>query len=149
MTTVYDIPADIFIRQVAEELKKNPQIQPPDWAAFAKTGVHKEMPPENEDWWYVRTASVFRRVYTDGPVGTQRMRSIYGGKRNRGPAPSQFRRGSGSVIRKILQQLEAAGFVSHGSAGRTVTAAGRSFLDNVANNVKPQVSGISPGIAKY
>ena len=57
MTTVYDIPADILIRQVAEELKKNPQIQPPDWAAFAKTGVHKEMPPENDDWWYVRQRS--------------------------------------------------------------------------------------------
>ncbi len=35
MTTVYDIPADMLIRQVAEELEKNSQIQPPDWAAFA------------------------------------------------------------------------------------------------------------------
>ena len=51
--------------------------------------------------------------------------------------------------RKIFQQLEAAGYVAHTSEGRMVTAAGRSFLDNVANNVKSQVSGISPGIAKY
>lgn len=149
MTTVYDIPADMLIRQVAEELKKNPQIQPPDWAAFAKTGVHKEMPPENDDWWYVRAASVFRRVYIDGPVGTQKMRSIYGGKRNRGSAPGQFRRGSGSIIRKVLQQLEAAGYVSHTSEGRTVTAAGRSFLDNVAHGLKAEAAGTAPGLAKY
>ena len=149
MTTVYDIPADMLIRQAAEELKKNPASQPPDWADFVKTGVHKEMPPENDDWWYVRAAAVFRRIYTDGPVGTQRMRSIYGGKHDRGSAPSRFKRGSGSIVRKIFQQLEAAGYVAHTSEGRTVTAAGRSFLDNVANNVKPQVSGITPGIAKY
>ncbi|NLZ31123.1 MAG: 30S ribosomal protein S19e [Methanomicrobiales archaeon] len=149
MTTVYDIPADMLIRQVAEELKKNPQIQPPDWAAFAKTGVHKQMPPENDDWWHVRAASIFRRVYTDGPVGTQRMRSIYGGKRDRGSAPSQFRRGSGSVVRKILQQLEAAGYVSHTSEGRIVTAAGRSFLDGVAHTLKAEAAGVAPGLEKY
>ncbi|WP_292517224.1 30S ribosomal protein S19e [Methanoculleus sp.] len=149
MTTVYDIPAELFIRQVAEELKKNAQIQPPDWANFAKTGVHKEMPPENDDWWYVRAAAVFRRIYTDGPVGAQRMRSAYGGKRDRGSAPSQFRKGSGSIVRKVFQQLEAAGYVSHGSEGRTVTAAGRSFLDNIANGLKAQVAETAPGIAKY
>jgi small subunit ribosomal protein S19e len=149
MTTVYDIPADMFIRQVAEELKKNPQIQPPDWAAFAKTGVHREMPPENDDWWYVRTAAVFRRVYTDGPVGAQRMRSIYGGKRDRGSAPGQFRRGSGSIVRKVFQQLEAAGYVSHTSEGRLVTAAGRSFLDNIANGLKAQAAENAPGLLKY
>ena len=149
MTTVYDIPADMLIRQVAEELKKNSQIQPPDWAAFAKTGVHKEMPPENNDWWYVRAASVLRRIYTDGPVGIERMRSIYGGKRNRGPAPSQFRKGSGAIIRTIFQQLEAAGYVSHGKEGRTVTAAGRSFLDNTADGLKAQATAIAPGLAKY
>lgn len=149
MTTVYDIPVDMLIRQVAEELKKNPQIQPPDWAAFVKTGVHKQMPPENDDWWYVRAASIFRRVYVEGPIGTQRMRSIYGGKRDRGPAPARFRRGSGSIIRKILQQLESADYVSHTSEGRIVTAAGRSFLDGIAHGLKAEAAEIAPGIAKY
>ncbi|HQD25118.1 MULTISPECIES: 30S ribosomal protein S19e [Methanoculleus] len=149
MTTVYDIPAEMLIRQVAEELKKNPQIQPPDWAAFAKTGVHREMPPENEDWWYVRAAAIFRRIYTDGPVGIQRMRSAYGGKRDRGSAPNQFRRGSGSIVRKVFQQLEAAGYVSHTTEGRVVTPAGRSFLDNVANSLKAQAAETAPGLARY
>ncbi|MDI6866370.1 30S ribosomal protein S19e [Methanoculleus sp.] len=149
MTTVYDIPADMFIRQVAEELKKNQQIQPPDWAAFAKTGVHKQMPPENEDWWYVRAASVLRRVYTDGPVGTQRMRSAYGGKRDRGSSPYQFRRGSGSIVRKIFQQLEAAGYVTRSSEGRTITPAGRSFLDNVAHSLKREAAEVAPQLANY
>jgi small subunit ribosomal protein S19e len=149
MTTVYDIPADMFIRQVAEELKNTPQIQPPDWAAVAKTGVHREMPPEDPDWWYVRAASVLRRVYVDGPVGIQRMRSFYGGKRDRGSNPYHFRKGSGSILRKILQQLEAAGYVAQNKDGRVVTAAGRSFMDNVANGMKAQAIEVAPGLAKY
>ena len=139
MTTVYDIPAEQLIRKAAEELKKRSEIQPPAWAAFSKTGVHKEMPPEDPDWWFIRAAAVLRRVYVDGPVGVQRMRSFYGGAKNRGSRPNAFRRGSGSVLRKVLQQLEAAGLIVHEKAGRRVSPAGRAFLDNLSHGVKTEV----------
>jgi len=135
MTTVYDVPADRFIRTLAEELKNKPEIVPPDWAAFAKTGVHKEMPPEDPDWWFVRVASIMRRVYIDGPIGVERMRTFYGGKKDRGSKPSKFRKGSGSILRKSLQQLEAAGFIQHDKAGRKVSPEGASFMDGVANKM--------------
>ena len=136
MTTVYDVPADHIIRRVAEELKKRKEIVPPEWAAFAKTGVHKEMPPEDPDWWFIRAAAVLRRVYVDGPLGVERMRSFYGGKKNRGSRPNAFRKGSGSILRKALQQLEAAGLIIHDKTGRKVSPAGMSFLDNLSQEVK-------------
>ena len=136
MTTVYDASADHLIRKVAEELKKRKEITPPPWAAFAKTGAHKEMPPEDPDWWYVRVAAVLRRVYVDGPLGVERMRSFYGGKKNRGSKPNAFRKGSGSILRKSLQQLEAAGLVIHDKTGRRVSPAGMAFLDNMAHDAK-------------
>ena len=136
MTTVYDVPADHIIRRVAEELKKRKEIVPPEWAAFAKTGVHKEMPPEDPDWWFTRAAAVLRRVYIDGPLGVERMRSFYGGKKNRGSRPNAFRKGSGSILRKALQQLEAAGLIIHDKTGRKVSPAGMSFLDNLSQEVK-------------
>jgi len=136
MTTVYDVPADHIIRRVALELKKRKEIVPPEWAAFAKTGVHKEMPPEDPDWWFTRAASVLRRVYVDGPLGIERMRSFYGGKKNRGSRPNAFRKGSGSILRKSLQQLEAAGLVIHDKTGRRISPAGMSFLDNLSQEVK-------------
>lgn len=139
MTTVYDIPTEQLIRKAAEELKKRSEIQPPAWAAFSKTGVHKEMPPEDPDWWFIRAAAVLRRVYVDGPVGVQRMRSFYGGAKNRGSRPNAFRRGSGSVLRKVLQQLEAAGLIVHEKAGRRVSPAGRAFLDALSHSVKTEV----------
>jgi small subunit ribosomal protein S19e len=135
MTTVYDVPADHLIRKVAEELKKRQEIKPPAWAAFAKTGVHKEMPPEDPDWWFIRAAAVLRRVYVDGPLGVERMRSFYGGNKNRGSKPNAFRKGSGSILRKALQQLEAAGLIIHDKTGRRVSPAGMSYLDNVAKEV--------------
>jgi small subunit ribosomal protein S19e len=136
MTTVYDVPADHIIRRAAEELKKRKEIVPPAWAAFAKTGVHKEMPPENPDWWFIRAAAVLRRVYVDGPLGVERMRSFYGGNKNRGSKPNAFRKGSGSILRKSLQQLEAAGLVIHDKTGRRVSPEGMKFLDNLSQDVK-------------
>src|SRR5208337_422321 len=136
MTTVYDVPADHIIRAVAEELKKRKEITPPAWAAFAKTGVHKEMPPEDPDWWFIRVAAVLRRVYVDGPIGVERMRSFYGGNKNRGSRPNAFRKGSGSVLRKAVQQLEAAGLIVHDKVGRKVSPAGMAFLDAFAQEVK-------------
>jgi len=135
MTTVYDVPADHIIRRVAEELKKRKEIVPPAWAAFAKTGVHKEMPPEDPDWWFTRAAAVLRRVYVDGPLGVERMRSFYGGKKNRGSKPNAFRKGSGSILRKSLQQLEAAGLIIHDKTGRRVSPEGMKFLDNLSQEV--------------
>lgn len=149
MTTAFDVPADMLIRQVAEELKKRPEFTPPAWAAFAKTGVHKEMPPEDPDWWFVRAAAVLRRVYVDGPIGVERMRSFYGGKQDRGSKPSKFRKGSGSVLRKSLQQLEKAGFVLHDKTGRRVSPEGASFIDGIAHSLKPSVSKNIPELAKY
>ncbi|WP_321506876.1 30S ribosomal protein S19e [uncultured Methanoregula sp.] len=136
MTTVYDVPADHIIRRTAEELKKRKEIVPPAWAAFAKTGVHKEMPPEDPDWWFTRAAAVLRRVYVDGPLGVERMRSFYGGNKNRGSRPNAFRKGSGSVLRKALQQLEAAGLIIHDKTGRRISPEGMKFLDNLSQEVK-------------
>lgn len=149
MTTVYDIPPDLLIRKVAGELKELDVIEAPDWAGFAKTGVHKEMPPKDENWWYVRAASVLRRVYIDGPVGVQRLRTFYGGKQDRGSMPYSFRKGSGSITRKILQQLEKAGYIENTSEGRVVSSSGRSFIDGVANSLKDNVAESYPAIMKY
>jgi len=136
MTTVYDVPADKLVPLVATELKGRPELAPPAWAEFAKTGVHKEMPPEDPDWWFIRGAAVLRRVYIDGPVGVERMRTFYGGRKNRGSRPNRFKKGSGSVIRELLQQLETAGLVVKDKGGRKASPAGMAFLDGIAHQLK-------------
>jgi small subunit ribosomal protein S19e len=97
--------------------------------------VHRQLPPAQPDWWYTRCASVLRRIYIDGPVGVQRLRSLYGGRRNRGVRPDRHERAGGAIIRNSLQQLEKAGYVKSVKEGRVVTPAGMSFLDKVATEM--------------
>lgn len=143
MPTIYDVDAQDLIEKAAEEMKKIPEIKPPIWAAFVKTGMHKERPPMNNDWWYLRTASVLRTVYRLGPVGVQKLRDKYGGKKNRGVKKEHFYKGSGNILRKSLQQLEKAGFVKFAEKGvhkgRVITPKGKSFLDKIATQIIGQV----------
>lgn len=128
-----------FIEICREELKKIEQIKPPEWSRFAKSGVHRKYPPQQEDWWYTRAASMLRRIYLDGPVGVLRLRTYYGGRKERGHKPEKFRRAGGSGVRKILQQLEAAGFVEKGKTGkkgRVVSEKGEKFLKKIVSGVK-------------
>lgn len=149
MTTVFDVPAAEMINKLAGILKENEKIVPPEWAGNVKTGVHKELPPTNEDWWYVRCAAVLRKIYTDGPIGIERLRSVYGGKKDNGSQPFHKAKGSGSIARKSVQQLEAAGFLQKVKDGRTVSAKGRSMMDNAAHELKQELLEKIPELAKY
>lgn len=133
----YDVSPIELNEKVAEELKKIETIKPPVWSAFVKTGAHKERPPaDTEGWWFMRAAAVLRSVATLGPVGVSKLRTKYGGKRRRGMAYPEFRRGSGSVLRKVLQQLDKAGLTKFKEKGvhkgRVVTPKGMSLLDKTA-----------------
>lgn len=149
MTTVFDIPANALITKAADELKNESEIKAPEWSEYVKTGVHKQMPPENPDWWYIRSAAVLRRIYVDGPIGVERMRSVYGGMQDRGSRPSHFRKGSGSIARKVMQQLETAGYLEKVTGGRNVSAKGRKFLDNIAHSLKEEAIKAAPSLDKY
>lgn len=149
MTTVYDVPADKLIEKTAEALAENTSVNPPDWAMFVKTGVHNERPPEQANWWYLRAASLLRRVYIDGPVGTQRLRSFYGGKKNRGVRPGKKMPSGGAIIRTILKQLQDAGYVESKPQGRIISAQGRSFIDNISYDVKKECVEDIPELSIY
>ncbi|RMF55842.1 30S ribosomal protein S19e [Candidatus Woesearchaeota archaeon] len=139
MVNIYEVPVNDFIERLAEELKKLEQIKAPDWSIFVKTGRHKERPPAREDWWHVRCAAVLRSVYKLGPIGVSKLRRKYGGKKNRGHKPEHSYPGSGSIARKALQQLEAAGLVKQHEKGvhkgRVITPKGVSLLEKTASKM--------------
>ncbi|MHA1410391.1 MAG: 30S ribosomal protein S19e, partial [Candidatus Odinarchaeia archaeon] len=111
------------------------EIKPPSWALFVKTSAHKQRAPDDKEWWYTRSASVLRRVYVRGPVGVSRMRTVYGGRKNRGSKPEHFFKSSGTIIRNIFKQLEDAGLIKKTEKGRVITPKGRSLIDKTAYNI--------------
>ncbi len=149
MATVYDVPPKRLIEKLSEVLKETDGIEPPQWAPFVKTGVHKEKAPIQEDWWYTRTSAVLRSVYVKGPIGISQLRGKYGGKQNRGSKPSRAAKGSGSIIREVIQQLESADMVEKTPKGRIVTSKGRSLLDNNAYDILKEMASEDPERSKY
>lgn len=142
MAKFQEITANSLIGKVAEELKKNGAIKTPEWAMLAKTGAHTARPPTQPDWWYLRAAALLRKIAVRGPVGTEKLRVVYGGRKRRGHKPAEFRKAGGSAIRKVLQQLQTAGYVKYKDKGikkgRIITPQGLSFLDKAAKAVKEQ-----------
>jgi small subunit ribosomal protein S19e len=135
MVSVNDVDAQELIERAARELEKMEEMKPPEWSRFAKTGVHKERPPVQENWWWLRAASVLRKVYLK-QSGVSRLRNEYGGRKRRGHKPEHSYKASGAVIRKALQQLEAAGFVkTEKKKGRVITPKGQSFLNRIATEI--------------
>lgn len=136
MTTVYDVRPVDLLERLAEILKGVEELTPPQWYLQVKTGVAKEKAPERGDWWYIRAASILRKIYINGPIGIERLACMYSDRRRRGRAPAHSRKASRKVIRTILQQLEKAGLIEkYGNKGRILTSRGRSLLDRVAHEV--------------
>ena len=151
MVTLYDAPTEELIDAVAEELRD--EVDEPEWAPFAKTGSYAELPPEQEDFFYTRAASILRTVAVDGPVGVERLRTRYGGKSSGSTryrvAPEHRVDGSGNLIRTIIQELESAGLLERppDGKGRVVTAEGQSLLDATAGDVLEELD--RPELERY
>ena len=137
MASVKDVDNQDFIMKLAEKLKTLEEIKPPEWATFVKTGVHKERPPAQKDWWWIRSAALLRKTYLNHGIGVPRLRKAYGGRKNRGHKPEHKYKASGNIIRKSLQQLEAAGLVkTEKGKGRVITSKGQKLLSSVSKEIK-------------
>jgi len=141
---VYEMPADKYNEQLASALKEIAEFKEPEWVVFVKTGVAKKRPPQEKDFWFKRAASILRQIYIHKTVGTNRLRTRYGSKKNRGMRPERFKKASGKIIRVILQQAEGAGLLEKYNeagkrAGRRLTEEGKEFLDNIKLDDKPKI----------
>jgi small subunit ribosomal protein S19e len=145
------VPADKLIHALAEYLKENvKEITPPTWSYYVKTGRHAERVPTQPDIWYIRCASLLRRIYLEGPVGVERLRTVYGGRAKKGMRREHFYKASGSWIRKPLQQLEKANLITKlDNKGRIVTDKGRSLIDRIAFKLLKELQKEKPELAKY
>jgi len=150
MVSIYDVNPQKLMEEVAKKMAGQKLVQPPQWSSYVKTGSNKERPPARKDWWFVRAASVLRTVHKLGPVGTEKLRTKYGGLKNRGFQPEIYKKAGGSIIRKILQQLEKAELIKKTEKGvhkgRVITPKGRSLLNKsvleiLKQNGKTQVKG--------
>ena len=131
---VYDINPQEYNEKLAEALKKLEEFKAPEWSFFVKTSAARQRPPQEQDFWHVRAASILRQIYIKGVLGVSRLRTRYGGRKKRGTPPAEFRKGSGKMIRLILQQAEKAGLLEKSTTkklGRKLTKKGVEFMEAI------------------
>ncbi|HLD41874.1 MAG TPA: 30S ribosomal protein S19e [archaeon] len=138
---INDAPINRLIEEMASRLEKDKEFKQPVWAPFVKTGVSRERPPTQKNWWYLRSASILRKIYLQPGLGVNKLRRVYGGKKNMGTAPEHVRQGSGAIIRKSIQYLEFAGYLKavKNEKGKTnkrvLSEKGRELLEQSASAV--------------
>ena len=156
MTTYHDVPADLLIGELSARLAEMEAINPPEWSAIVKTGTHRERPPSQDNWWYIRSAAILRKVGKLGPIGANHMAQHFGGPKDRGVKPNRAVAGSRNISRTVMQQLLHAGLIEskmnaagNVNFGKVLTPAGQSLLDSVAHQVRDLAIERHPGLSNY
>jgi small subunit ribosomal protein S19e len=133
---VRDVAADAFITAYAEHLKNSDKFELPVWSDLVKTGTFKELAPYGDDWYYIRAASIARKVYLRPGLGVGALRKWYGGAFRNGVRAQHYKKANAGIIRSVLIQLETMKVCEPCSAGgRKMTRVGQQDLDRIANAV--------------
>ena len=133
MANVYDVEAADLVQKAAGMLKE--KIKKPEYVDFVKSGAGKERPPEDPDFWYVRSASILRQVYLNGPIGVSKLRIRYGNRKAHTVHRKHMVPAGGSIIRNSFKQLEEAKLIKRTPSGRVITPAGKAFLDKISKEI--------------
>lgn len=135
--SVKDVDPEMFIRSFGKYLKTHQKINYPKWCNYVKTGKGRQLAPQDEDWYYVKAASILRRLYLQPNTGVGSLRKQFSGKQRRGVAPNHTSLASGKILRYILQQFEKAGLVEQNSKrqGRKLTESGEVTIAAFARNL--------------
>ena len=109
----------------------------PGWHDLVKTATYKELCPQDPDWYYVRAASVARKVYLRGGIGVGAFQKIYGGAKSNGSRRPHFAKAAAGLHRHILQGLTEIDLLAKkkDKKGRWITRTGQRELDTIASQL--------------
>lgn len=136
--SIYIVEPEKLIDELAQIFKQDyPEIKPPEGSVYWKTAHYKELAPvDTENFWYIRCASLMRKIKKNDGIGVNRLRKRYGGRNRKGGGLSHSAKASGKIIRVALQQLEKANLVEIvEGVGRVLTPEGTSLLERTAYNI--------------
>eukprot|EP00824_Muranothrix_gubernata_P019392 TRINITY_DN39041_c0_g1_i1.p2 TRINITY_DN39041_c0_g1~~TRINITY_DN39041_c0_g1_i1.p2 ORF type:complete len:185 (-),score=45.36 TRINITY_DN39041_c0_g1_i1:27-581(-) len=147
---VKDVPAHLFIKEFAEQLKKMGKFKVPEWLDYVKTATWKELAPYDKDWIYIRAAAIARQIYINKKgIGVGFLRTHFGGKEKRGTCTPKFHRATAKVIRHCMKELQRLNIIElltlqEGeeelcTVGRKVSKKGMADMDRIAAKIAKEI----------
>ena len=142
--TVLDVPSNAFINELASFFKEKNVIKLPKWSYLVKSSHANEVVPLDPDYMFYKAAAIARILYItkSKAIGVGSLKSFFGKKMRRGVEPPKFMKAAGKIIREIVKQLKANGYVeNYGTKqnavtyGMVLTKQGRTELDKIASKV--------------
>ncbi|MEM3791443.1 MAG: 40S ribosomal protein S19 [Candidatus Micrarchaeaceae archaeon] len=134
MSNVDYVDQGELVKRIAEMLKEL-KVPKPDYVGMVKTGMSRERVPSQEDFWYLRCASILRQTFKNKQIGISRLRNKYGGRKGHRVRRHHRYRSGGSIIKDAFDALENLGFVKKTEKGRVLTPKGQSFIENAAKSM--------------
>ena len=56
-------PHEVTTSQLKQLFFRSGKLKVPEWADVVKLGIHKELAPYDEDWFFTRTGNMFARLH--------------------------------------------------------------------------------------
>jgi small subunit ribosomal protein S19e len=113
------------------EMLKEIGLEKPSFVDYVKSGSHKQRPPENKDFFYIRAAAILRKA-AKGVIGVNRLRRAFGGRKTGRVKPEKKKKAGGKIIRAAMQNLEKLGLLKKTEKGRIITNKGMQLLNKAA-----------------
>ena len=102
------------------------------------------------DRWYIRCASILRKIYLNNPITINELRSKYGAGKAVGYGRARHRYAGGAIIRNAIHGLEKLGYVQKiEKKGRILTKQGTQKLDRLATEILSELIKKEPGLKIY
>ncbi|KAF9612007.1 hypothetical protein IFM89_037290 [Coptis chinensis] len=117
-TIVKDVSPHEFIKAYSAHLQCSGKMELPHWTDIVKTVTFKELAPYDPDWYYVRAASMARKIY---------LRQVL-----------EWEDSARSMVRTVEGKVwmqNGKSFVALKYLGRVITSNGRRDLDQVAGRI--------------
>ena len=142
--TVFDVPANKFINELAAFFKEKNIIKLPKYAPLVKTSRANDCEPINPDYIFYKAAAIARKLYLTKSknIGVGSLRVMFSKKERRGSQPPKTFRAGGKIIRDLVIQLKNAKYIANyggkddeTNSGLYLTKSGRSQLDKIASGM--------------
>ena len=135
--TMMDVPANKWIKTMAQHLKQSGKCFVPNCTELMKPSHANQLAPSNEDWYFYRCAAVLRRVYNRPGVGYTSLAKSFSMKKNNGSRPEKTIYAARGLLHWVCRSLEGVNLIAKGKqSGRVITKEGKRKADAIAFNVK-------------